>query len=75
MISRLFAPFAGHPSPFLAKKLGELEDHPETCSEYVEYDANGRLLDACVCEGYAIIFWQDVADRQVKVLRIEPADS
>jgi mRNA-degrading endonuclease RelE of RelBE toxin-antitoxin system len=56
-------------------KLIELESHPEHCSEYLEYDANGRLLDACVCEGYVIIYWQDAADHQVKVLRIEPADS
>jgi mRNA-degrading endonuclease RelE of RelBE toxin-antitoxin system len=55
-------------------RLQEIEDHPESCSEYVEYDDKGRLLDACVCEGFAIIFWLDVPDRQIKVLRVEPAD-
>jgi mRNA-degrading endonuclease RelE of RelBE toxin-antitoxin system len=56
-------------------RFQDMELHPESCSEYVEYDEKGRLLDACVCEGYAIIFWLDVPDRQVKVLRVEPADS
>ena len=55
-------------------RFQELELHPESCSEFVEYDEKGRHLDACVCEGYAIIFWQDVPDRQVKVLRVEPSD-
>ena len=55
-------------------RFQEMELHPELHSEYVEYDEKGRLLDACVCEGYAIIFWQDVPDRQVKVLRVEPSD-
>ena len=27
-----------------------------------------------VCEGYAIIYWQDVCNRHVKILAIEPAD-
>lgn len=55
-------------------RFQEIELHPDSCSEYVEYDAKGRLLDACVCEGYAIIYWQDLPDRQVKVIRVEPAD-
>lgn len=58
----------------IRSRFQELELYPESCSEFVEYDEKGRLLDACVCEGYAIIFWQDVSDRQVKVLRVEPAD-
>ena len=56
-------------------RFQEIEEHPELWSEFVEYDEKGRLLDGCVCAGYAIIFWQDVPDRQVKVLSVESADS
>ena len=58
----------------LRQRILRIEEHPETSSEYCEYDETGRLVDGCVCDGYAIIYWQGFSDRHVKVLAIELAD-
>ncbi len=58
----------------LRQRILQIEEHPELASEYCEYDETGRLVDGSVCEGYAIIYWQDVSGRHVKILAIEPAD-
>ena len=58
----------------LRQRILWIEEHPELSSEYREYDETGRLVDGCVCDGYAIVYWQDFSDRHVKILAIEPAD-
>ena len=57
----------------LRQRILQIEEHPELSSEYCEFDETGRLVDGSVCEGYAISYWQDLSDRHVKILAVEPA--
>ena len=33
-----------------------------------------RLLSALICEGHAIEYWEDFADRRIKVMHVRVAD-
>ena len=52
----------------------QIRDHPEHCREFTETDATGRDLSGMIREGFAIFFWDDFADRHVKIMRVTPAD-
>ena len=56
------------------KRLQEIKDYPSKWSDYQEQDTTGRLLHVSICGDYSITFWEDFADRQVKVLDISRAD-
>ena len=56
------------------RRLREIQDHPSRWSDYIEHDPTGRPLHVSVCGDYAITFWEDFADRHVKVLEITRAD-
>ncbi len=51
-----------------------IQDYPSAYAEYVERDASGRRIDVCITAGFAIHYWEDSADRHVKVLALVPAD-
>jgi mRNA-degrading endonuclease RelE of RelBE toxin-antitoxin system len=55
-------------------RLSEIREFPSRYSDYREADSEGRPVDVHICGRYAIKFWDDVNDRQVKVLDIHPAD-
>lgn len=55
-------------------RIQEIEQYPDQCAEFSDTDESGRLVDGCVVDGYAIIYWQDFPDRHVKVMKIELAD-
>ncbi len=52
-----------------------LERYPSAHSDYTEADAHDRRVDVSVREGFAIYYWIDEADRQVKILQLIAADS
>jgi len=56
------------------RRLRQIQDGPTECSDYQERDSTGRPLHVSICGDYAITFWEDFADRQVKVLQIARAD-
>lgn len=58
----------------LIKRFLEITSHPAHYADYSEYDATGRRLDVHVHAGYAIAYWEDFADRHLKVLDVKPAD-
>lgn len=58
----------------LIKRFLEITSYPANYADYSEYDAAGRRLDVHVHAGYAIAFWEDFADRHLKVLDVRPAD-
>jgi hypothetical protein len=58
----------------LRRRLGEMQSAPERFADFQEPDPAGRLLDVRVHCGFAIYYWEDFADRHVKVLRIRRAD-
>ena len=58
----------------LWKRLLEIAAAPDRYADYHERDATGRELSAHVFHGCAIVYWDDLADRHVKVLEITSAD-
>jgi hypothetical protein len=58
----------------LWKRLEQIRDSPVRFSDYAESDARGRHIDASICGRFAIHYWDDFADRHVKVLEITNAD-
>lgn len=55
-------------------RLAEIRDHPSHRSDYTERDAIDRPVEISICGSFAIKFWVDHADRQIKVLDIHLAD-
>lgn len=58
----------------LRKRFDELLESPRRWHEFAEKDATGRTLGVTICGRFAITFWDDFADRHVKVLRVVLAD-
>ena len=59
----------------LLNHFGAIERYPSAHSDYTDTDAYGRRVDVSVREGFAIYYWIDEADRQVKILQLIAADS
>ena len=59
----------------LRKRLGEIQATPTRFADYQERQSDGRSLDVHVHFGFAIYYWDDFADRHIKVLRIRRADA
>lgn len=51
-----------------------LQDFPSVHSDFRDADAQGRLVQVSVFDGFAIYYWVDEADRHVKILEIIAAD-
>jgi hypothetical protein len=51
-----------------------IRDHPYNNSDYSERDPIGRQIHINVSSKYALKYWIDEADRQIKVLDIIPSD-
>lgn len=58
----------------LRNRLVAIRDHPRNYSDYTEPDMSGRMVDIHVCGKYAIKFWEDPADKHVKILDVHLAD-
>ena len=58
----------------LRKRFLEIRDWPSRYSDYREEDETGRPVEINVCGKYAIKYWDDFADRHVKVLHVHLAD-
>lgn len=58
----------------LLKRFREIAAYPAKFSDFVEYDAAGRRVEVHVFGKFAIKFWDDFADRHVKILDLHFAD-
>ena len=56
------------------KRMQQIRDFPYNNSDYSEVDPLGRLVHINVSAKYALKYWIDGADRQIKVLDILPSD-
>jgi hypothetical protein len=54
--------------------LVAIRDNPQPFSDYTEPDHTSRQVDIHICGKYAIKFWQDHADRHIKILNVHLAD-
>jgi hypothetical protein len=58
----------------LRNRLVAIQGQPREHSDYTEPDDTGRPIDIHICGKYAIKYWEDHADRHIKILEIHPAD-
>ena len=58
----------------LLKCFRDIAAFPSKFSDFVEHDSSGRRVDVHVFGKFAIKFWDDFADRQVKILDLHLAD-
>ncbi len=58
----------------LIKRFREIAAFPSNYSDFVENDSVGRRVDVHVFGKHAIKFWNDSADRHVKILDLHLAD-
>ena len=58
----------------LLRRCREIAVFPSNFSDFVEYDSTGRRLGVHVFGRFAIKFWDDFADRHVKILDLHLAD-
>lgn len=52
----------------------EIREAPARYSDYGEPDAVGRIVEINICGRYAIKYWTDHPDRQIKILDVHAAD-
>ena len=58
----------------LRRRFAELLESPDRWAEYEELHHSGRTLEVTICGKFAIKFWDDFADRYVKILEVVPSD-
>ena len=58
----------------LLKRFRAIGASPSQFSDFAERDSSGRRVDVHVAGKFAIKFWDDFADRHVKILDVHPAD-
>jgi len=58
----------------LLNRFREIAAFPAKFSDFVERDAAGRRVDVHIFGKLAIKFWDDFADRHVKILDVHLAD-
>jgi hypothetical protein len=58
----------------LLKRFRKIAEFPSEFSDFVEYDSAGRRVGVHVFGKFAVKFWDDFADRHVKILDLHFAD-
>jgi hypothetical protein len=58
----------------LHHKFRSIQADPSGNSDYLERDPTGRPLHVSICAGLAITYWEDFADRHIKILEVKEAD-
>ena len=58
----------------LLQRFRDIAAFPSKFSDFVEYDSSGRRVDVHVFGKFAVKFWDDFADRHVKILDLHFAD-
>lgn len=58
----------------LRNRLVAIQDYPGRHADYSERDDTGRRVDIHICGKYAIKFWEDHADKHIKILDVHFAD-
>ena len=56
------------------RRLHQIAAAPDHYADFPERDSRGRDLSVHIFGGYAILYWDDHADRHLKVLEITRAD-
>ena len=59
----------------LLDQFHQIRSFPGKYSDYHETDAVGRRVEIRIFSGWAIHYWDDFADRHIKILAIRSADT
>lgn len=59
---------------FLFTRFEMIRTSPGRLSNSRQHDESGRLLDIHIAEKFAILYWDDFADRHVKIMDIRRID-
>lgn len=59
---------------FLFQRFGQIRELPEDHADYQEADETGRVFDVNVAGRFAISYWDDFADRHLKIMAVDWAD-
>lgn len=60
---------------FLLARFEAIRDFPNRFADYRTTDPTGRELDGHIAGRFAIVFWDDITDRHVKILGVMWADT
>ena len=52
----------------------DIEKYPSAHSDFTDTDMQGHRIEVSVSNGFAIYYWIDEADQQVKILQLIAAD-
>jgi hypothetical protein len=58
----------------LLQRFRDIAAFPSRFSDFVEYDSSGRRVDVHVFGKFAVKYWDDFADRHVRILDLHFAD-
>jgi hypothetical protein len=58
----------------LRNRFVAIRDWPARFSDFKEADSTGRNIDVHLCGRFAIRYWEDFADRHLKILDVTLAD-
>jgi len=58
----------------LRNRFVAIQGYPGQYSDFTEPDSEGRRVGIHICRKYAIKFWEDHADKHVKILNAHFAD-
>jgi hypothetical protein len=59
---------------FLLGRFESIRDYPANHADYIHRDEYGRDLDGHIAGRFAIVFWDDLADRHLKIMSVAWAD-
>lgn len=59
---------------FLIARFEAIRDYPQRYVDFRTSDESGRELDGHIAGRFAIVFWDDFADRHVKIMDVTWAD-
>jgi hypothetical protein len=58
----------------LLQRFRAIAEFPSVHSDYSETDATGRRIEVHIFRKFAIKYWDDFADRHIKIIDLKPAD-
>ena len=58
----------------LSRRMREIQEFPSSYCDYTQRDSTGRTVQVHLIGQHAIEYWEDFADRHVKVMRVGLAD-
>ena len=58
----------------LRNRFVAIQDFPQNFSDYMESDISNRRVNIHICGKFVIKFWEDHADRHLKILDVHFAD-